>query len=91
MYADFVNYRSGVYTHTFGGYLGKHAIKMLGLVLCLHSCYAFFFNFINTFTPGVGQMFQNYKLGKIKKTNSTTYPDLVFTLAVADHLQFFLV
>lgn len=30
VYADFVNYRSGVYQHTTGGMLGGHAIKMLG-------------------------------------------------------------
>lgn len=30
VYADFVNYKSGVYEHTTGSYLGGHAIKILG-------------------------------------------------------------
>jgi len=30
VYADFLTYKSGVYTHVSGGYLGGHAIKMLG-------------------------------------------------------------
>lgn len=30
VYADFVNYKSGVYQHTAGGQLGGHAIKVLG-------------------------------------------------------------
>jgi len=30
VYADFVNYKSGVYQHVSGKALGGHAIKMLG-------------------------------------------------------------
>jgi len=30
VYEDFVHYKSGVYKHTTGGYLGGHAIKILG-------------------------------------------------------------
>lgn len=30
VYADFPTYRSGVYHHTTGGYLGGHAIKIIG-------------------------------------------------------------
>lgn len=30
VYADFVNYKSGVYQHTTGDYLGGHAIKIIG-------------------------------------------------------------
>jgi len=30
VYADFMNYKSGVYTHTTGDYLGGHAVKILG-------------------------------------------------------------
>jgi len=30
VYEDFLNYKSGVYQHTTGGYLGGHAIKILG-------------------------------------------------------------
>jgi cathepsin B len=29
VYADFVNYKSGIYQHTTGGYLGGHAIKLI--------------------------------------------------------------
>jgi hypothetical protein len=30
VYADFETYRSGVYKHTTGGFLGGHAVEMLG-------------------------------------------------------------
>lgn len=30
VYEDFINYKSGVYKHTTGKYLGGHAIKMIG-------------------------------------------------------------
>jgi len=30
VYADFVNYKSGVYSHKTGGYLGGHCIKIIG-------------------------------------------------------------
>ena len=30
VYEDFVSYKSGVYAHTTGSYLGGHAIKILG-------------------------------------------------------------
>lgn len=30
VYADFVHYKSGVYEHTSGSYLGGHAVKILG-------------------------------------------------------------
>lgn len=32
MYQDFFNYKGGVYSHTTGGVVGGHAIKMLGFV-----------------------------------------------------------
>jgi len=30
VYADFLSYKSGVYQHETGGFLGGHAIKILG-------------------------------------------------------------
>jgi len=30
VYEDFINYKSGVYKHTKGSYLGGHAVKMIG-------------------------------------------------------------
>jgi len=30
VYSDFLTYKSGVYVHTNGTYLGGHAVKMLG-------------------------------------------------------------
>ena len=30
MYEDFLQYRSGVYRHVTGGYLGGHAVRLLG-------------------------------------------------------------
>lgn len=30
VYEDFLTYKSGVYKHTTGSYLGGHAIKVLG-------------------------------------------------------------
>lgn len=30
VYADFMTYKSGVYAHTTGDYLGGHAIKIIG-------------------------------------------------------------
>ena len=32
VYADFMTYKSGVYKHTTGDYLGGHAIKIIGWV-----------------------------------------------------------
>jgi len=30
VYADFYNYRSGIYTHVSGGYVGSHAVRVIG-------------------------------------------------------------
>ena len=30
VYEDFINYRSGVYQHVTGGFLGGHAVRLLG-------------------------------------------------------------
>ena len=30
VYEDFLTYKSGVYRHTTGGYLGGHAVRLLG-------------------------------------------------------------
>ena len=39
MYQDFYSYRNGVYSHTTGGVVGGHAIKMLGFVSFFLFCY----------------------------------------------------
>ena len=30
VYADFLNYKSGVYQHVSGGFMGGHAVKLMG-------------------------------------------------------------